>query len=229
MTSSDGFEHKKPPRTGGRPEYKPTQETRGRVRDLRRQGSSAHRIAGTIGISPITLKKHFAEELKEEPLEPLTLAATEQQLDLAGEHQPAPVVVAEVHHSTEEHEPTIDTRLNVKLMKAKGWSHARIAAQVGINRGTLEKHYQLELEFGADFVQLKVMRNLWFASGRGNVSASDRLTDMPGMGEGDGDDDDPLPAAAAAAVRERGLGKKEQANRDAESAHKGTKWEKWVN
>jgi hypothetical protein len=56
---------KKPqaPRSGGRPEYRPTIEARQTVEQMRFVGESEDVIARALGISTPTLRKHFKEEL----------------------------------------------------------------------------------------------------------------------------------------------------------------------
>lgn len=66
---------------------------------------------------------------------------------------------------------TAALRDGVRRMKADGWSDDRIAGRLGINRGTLLKHFAMELEFGADAVEVEMLETMWAAAKRGNVSA----------------------------------------------------------
>lgn len=115
---------------------------------------------------------------------------------------------------------TAAKRKSVELMKADGWSDERIAAQLDCSRPTLLKHFAHELEFGADKVRREQLANLARASKRGNVAAAKallaRADTIPGGSlRGDPEEDAPKPAA---------LGKKEQANLEAQDAAKGTSW-----
>lgn len=114
-------------------------------------------------------------------------------------------------------------RKSVELMKADGWSDERIAAQLECSRPTLLKHFAHELEFGADKVRQEQLANLRRASRKGNVAAAKallaRADTMPGGGgkpnrEPAGDDHPKAPP----------LGKKDQANLEAQNAAEGTSW-----
>jgi len=50
-------------RSGGRPPYKPTIETRRIVEEMKFCGGSENTIARALGIDPDTLRKHFTDEL----------------------------------------------------------------------------------------------------------------------------------------------------------------------
>lgn len=50
-------------RSGGRPPYKPTIETRRIVEEMKFCGESENTIARALGIDPDTLRKHFVDEL----------------------------------------------------------------------------------------------------------------------------------------------------------------------
>lgn len=117
---------------------------------------------------------------------------------------------------------TATLRRDVELMKADGWSDDRVAAQLQISRTTLLKHFGGELEFGADRVRRRQLANLDRLSKR-NVAAAKallaRADTMPG-GSGRGaapePDGDPIKASP--------LGKKDQANLEAQTAAEGTSW-----
>lgn len=203
-------EQKDRARSGGRPEYKPTDEQRALVRKMVGEDAAKTAIALALGgISRVTLRKHFAAELGE------PVPVKEPTLDLAGGHvsQPAPV-------GRPEYEPTYRDREDVKLCKADGWPDDRIARCLGISRNTLLKHFAEELEIGVDQLRIKALRNLKNASDKGSVPASRELLEMPGMlGIGT---HTPRPEPDQVEHKAAPLGKKEQAQRDAESPDRST-------
>ena len=105
-------------KSGGRPEYKPTDDHRAKVRELAETKMPRKAIAAAIGISPVTLRKHFGAELGV----PVDQAG---QLDLTEPHKPASIASPEPGRP--EFEPTWRQREDVKLCKADNWSDERIA------------------------------------------------------------------------------------------------------
>lgn len=200
-------------RKGGRPEYKPTDEQRALVTELVAGKTARIAIARRLGISPVTLRKHFAAELGFDPAPALP------GLGLEGEHEPA-----RLGPGRPGFEPTWRQREDVKLLKADDWSDERIARYLGISRNTLLAHFADELEAGADQVRARVLRDLSLASSKGSAAASDRLLKLPGMIA----PAQQLPVPESAAP-EPVLGKKAQANRDAQTAHQGTSWNQILN
>ena len=70
----------------GRPPFKPTDEQRDHVRRLKLLGLGDHRIGEFIGVSDVTLRKHFDYELQRSRTDLLAnLAATGYQRALAGD------------------------------------------------------------------------------------------------------------------------------------------------
>ena len=67
--------------------------------------------------------------------------------------------------------PTKAQRDRVMLCVADGWSHQRIAAALGIASGTLERHFNWELELGGDRKRLELLDVAYEAAKKGNVSA----------------------------------------------------------
>ncbi len=62
-------------------------------------------------------------------------------------------------------------RTSVKLMAAQGWSHDRIARQLGIARNTLVRYFREELEFGADSRLVDLLEVMEGAAKKGNATA----------------------------------------------------------
>lgn len=218
-----------PSRTGGRPEYKPTDEQRARVRELRQQRAALAIIASDLKISPNTLRKHFAAELAAKSV------SADGELDFT-QAAPAPFVDQMVAPSSvpgrPEFEPSHRQREEVKLAKADNWADERIARYLGISRSTLLKHFADELERGTDMLRMAVLRDVKASAAKGNRAAAEMVLNLPGMITGvtvlptPGEEVEP-PTTGEAAVP--GLGKKEQARRDAQAAHKGTAWDRIVN
>lgn len=207
-----------PSRSGGRPEYKPTDDQRALVRRLRLEGQSIGDVAKAIGVSRNTLRKHFAAEVA------VTPAPVEQQLALDGEHH-ATAVVVEVPAAPgrPEFEPTQRQRDDVKLWASDDWTEDRMAAQLGISRNTLRKHFAEEIQYGADKVRTMVLRDLQRSSAAGRTGASAKLLELtekvrpPSPPKPDAEDE----GAVA-------LGKKDQAKVDARTAEVGTGWSSLV-
>ncbi len=206
----------------GRPEYKPTEEQRDQVRDLRAKRRTSQAIAQALGISRNTLRKYFAHELAGT----IDQVAREGELDFtAPVHQAAP---ATAPIGRPEYEPSQRDRDDVRLMKADDWSDDRIARRLGISRNTLLKHFAQELEDGADHVRQIALRNLMRASNNGNVGASNSLLRLSGLVP-----PPPLPGQSQphgeAPPQMPDLGKKQLAKLDAQTAERGTSWSDLMN
>jgi len=92
-------------------------------------------------------------------------------------------------------------------------SREQIAIGLGIDRKTLEKHFEAELSTVAYQRRLEVLDAMHEAAMKGNVAAQKAYLAME-------------PAAAVTpAPKDVPLGKKEQAQKDATHAHVGTGWE----
>lgn len=212
-----GVSESEPAKAGGRPEYKPTDEQRARVRELVDGRLPQKTIAKMLGISPVTLRKHFAAELR----------TNDQagQLDLTGSHDttskasPAPGRPA--------FEPTLRQREDVQNFKADGWSNDRIARRLRISPNTLARHFAEELSDGADSVRAEALRQLRMQVRRGNVSAIEKTLKLTGL------EPPPAPTAAAAPIEKQEPretpGKKAQALADAQTAEQGTSWAQLMN
>ena len=73
--------------------------------------------------------------------------------------------------------PTPKQRERVKLLKADGWSNERIAAQLGVDPGTLAAAFANEIQFGADAKRLELIEAMERAAKKGNASAGKWLHD----------------------------------------------------
>ena len=97
-----------------------------------------------------------------------------------------------------------------------GMSHEEIALGLGISRNTLQKHFAHELSIGAMEKRQEVMDAMFKTAKGGNVTAQKAyIAMMPPLAV------PPLP------IEEKPLkvGKKQQAQADAVTAHTGTEWE----
>lgn len=103
-------------------------------------------------------------------------------------------------------------------------SHDEIALAIGIARGTLEKHFASELTAGAAQKRLDVIASLFTsATKKGNTSAAKAyLEHAPQLTTADGD---AAGGSKTVTVKARAIGKKAQANIDAQTAQQGTDWD----
>lgn len=77
----------------------------------------------------------------------------------------------------------------VALLRAKGWSHKRIAAYIGCSEPTLRKNFFRELQAGADMIEADLLQVLYAKARAGNVGAVNKLLDQlelnPAFGAGE--------------------------------------------
>ena len=124
--------------------------------------------------------------------------------------------------------PTAAQKRQVSIAAAGGMRHDDIAIAIGICRDTLAKHFELELSAGAAARRMEVLGALYLAAKKGSSSAAKAfLAADPTLGV------PPLPAAAPAPAKAEAapapvaaakLGKKDQAQADAQTAAEGTEW-----
>ena len=107
-------------------------------------------------------------------------------------------------------------RRRVSIAAGGGMSHEEIAIGLGIARGTLEKHFELELSEGAYKRRLEVLNAMHRSALKGNVAAQKAFLAMsPALA---------APPATKDPAKEPALGKKEQAQAEAKVAAVGTEW-----
>lgn len=150
----------------------------------------------------------------------------DQEFDLFGN----PVVTGQKGRGRPKHVPTPEIENKIKMLLAFGWSNERIARSVGISQPTLRRNYFQVLklrEHQRDMMTAAKAVRLWELGMGGNIGAfkefqkllerndmmklDDDLRAMQNAGR------DPEENAEAEAPS-RKLGKKEQAQLDAESA-----------
>lgn len=182
------------------------------MRRLAGEKSLRKDIAKAIGVSVNTLRKYYAVELGAG-----APASDAQQLELSGAHQVQPM-----EPGRPEFEPTERQRQMVRLWAADDWTEDRMAQQLGIARNTLRKHFEQDLQFGADRVRTQVLLDLQRGSQAGKVAASNKLLELTGLVA-------PPAAPKPEQQDEEPLGKKAQAKVDARTAEVGTGWSQLVN
>ena len=119
------------------------------------------------------------------------------------------------------HRPTSEQREMVEVLAGYGIPQLKIKDVVGVQIATLHKHYRAELDRGAAVVEAKLVGNLMrIASGSDGTALKAimfSLNSRFGWSQ-----------YAVRPAHER-LGKKDQAELDAETAHEGNPWEKILN
>lgn len=104
--------------------------------------------------------------------------------------------------------------------------HDDIAIAIGVCRDTLTKHFEIELSAGAAARRMEVLQALFIAAKKGSSSAAkaflaaDPLLGVPRV---PAQAEKPAATSAAPVVAAK-LGKKEQAQADAETATDNTEW-----
>ncbi len=106
----------------------------------------------------------------------------------------------------------------VSLLRAAGWTQSRIARYIGCDEKTLRKNFSRELEQGLDIIEGMALEVTLKKMKSGHSVAISRIFDII---DKQGNPAVPLPAKPD---REERLGKKETANREAQTAHEGTEW-----
>jgi len=108
----------------------------------------------------------------------------------------------------------------VCLLRAAGWTQARIAGYLGCDEKTLRKNFSRELQDGADQIEGMALEVTLKKMKSGNSVAISRIFDII---EKQGAPAVPIPRTPEKTPDEK-LGKKEAADRDAHTAHEGTPW-----
>lgn len=112
--------------------------------------------------------------------------------------------------------PTREQRKTVQILAAADMDQEEIAIVIGIDAKTLRANFSDELRNGLVRVRASLLRSLFEAAKRGHVGAQKALLAATS----------PTPPKA---VRRPLLGKKAQAQKDAETASAGTVWDDLIN
>lgn len=107
----------------------------------------------------------------------------------------------------------------VAVLRALGHRVEDIARRLGLSEPTLRKYYFRELENASALAEAVLDEKIWTRAMEGSVPAQRLLKDMLAKGKAAV----PLKPVKAPEKAPK-LGKKEQANLDALSAHEGTSW-----
>jgi hypothetical protein len=112
-------------------------------------------------------------------------------------------------------QPTEEQRRTVSIAAGGGMSHEVIAISLGIDRKTLEKHFEAELSTVAYQRRVEVIEAMHMSALKGNVSAQRAYLQLePALAvPPDGAEGKPKP-----------VGKKEQADADAKTAAANSAW-----
>ncbi|WP_228930725.1 hypothetical protein [Roseibium aggregatum] len=146
-----------------------------------------------------------------------------QEFDLFGN----PIVTGQKGRGRPKHVPTPEIENKIKMLLSFGWSNERIARAVGVSQPTLRRNYFQVLklrDYQRDMMTAAKAMKLWELGMAGNVGAFKAfekllerndmmkldadLRDMQNAGDDEQEDE----------IAPRKLGKKEQAQADAESA-----------
>ena len=121
--------------------------------------------------------------------------------------------------------PTAAQRRQVSIAAAGGMRHDDIAIAIGVCRDTLAKYFEAELSAGAAARRMEVLQALYLAAKKGSSSAAKAfLAADPTLGVPPLTAQAPEKVAPAAPPAPK-LGKKEQAQADAQTAVQGTEWD----
>jgi hypothetical protein len=127
-----------------------------------------------------------------------------------------------------QHVPTQENRNKVNMLLAMGRSNERIANALNVTIPTLRKHYFSELkgrDTARDRLDARLAMTLWGQFQGGNTGAGRefiRLIERNDMAFGLRGAAAPAPSSDTEKTGK--LGKKELANREAQTAHQGTDW-----
>jgi DNA-binding CsgD family transcriptional regulator len=114
-------------------------------------------------------------------------------------------------------EVTPSLQRQVEELVACGMTENEIAGAIGCSRPTLRAHFRDQLKTGRAKRRAEVVRLLFASARRGNVAAQKKLMELTATA-----------ATEASAPWPRRLGKKEQAELDAQTAAEGTSWAELV-
>jgi hypothetical protein len=110
----------------------------------------------------------------------------------------------------------------VAVLRAADVPVEMIATRVGLSEPTLRKYYFRELDKGADLAKAVIIETLFEKGKGGNITAARAF-----LQHAEKSDTTPRPSRGkrGAAPAEPKLGKKEEANLAAQTAHQGTGWD----
>jgi len=210
----------------GRAAWSPTDEQRALVRQMAVAGEGHDAIAAALEISVPTLRKYCADELRDRMGAHNLFAA-------AGDQPPAgaPIVPRPKRPGAggrKRYQPLTRDRERVSALIASGMPIADIARALDITEPTLRRHFREELATGSARKRAEVIDALFRSAIKGNVAAQKvaiEMMDRADLGELSRNLGQSAPAPAAPEQeRPAPLGKKAQADQDAQSVIETGKW-----
>lgn len=225
--SSGGKKEKGP----GRKPFAATEEQRASVRKMAAERLGHPVIAAEVGVSVPTLRKVFAEELKDRIGEGGLFASA---ADLIPTPHPAPP--RQKRSGTggrKRYQPTQQDREKVAVLVAAGMTVDEIARAMSLSEPTLRRHYAGEIETGALRKRGEMLMALNRAALKGNVAAlkeslaiMDRanLEALQDAVRGKGKTEAPAPSVPAPTQPADAVGKKVQAEIDAHQVATAGGW-----
>jgi len=110
--------------------------------------------------------------------------------------------------------PTDEDREKVQILRAQGMSKEAIAEALGIHYQTLATHFSMDLECAVAKKTAEVIMARFRSAVGGSVPAQNKFLELAGA----------IPPKAVKAVKTPKLGKKEEAQAVAETAHESSEW-----
>lgn len=225
--SSGGKKEKGP----GRKAFAPTDDQRATVRQMAAERLGHPIIAAEIGVSVPTLRKVFAEELKDRIGEGGLFASAP---DLVPTPHPVPRRQRRSGAGgRKRYQASERDREKVAVLVSAGMTIDEIARAMSLSEPTLRRYYAAELETGALRKRGEMLMALNKAALKGNVAAlkeslaiMDRanLEALQNSMRGKGKAEEPSPAAPVAPPPASDVGKKVQAEIDAHQVATGGTW-----
>lgn len=125
-----------------------------------------------------------------------------------------------------EFKATAEQRERVEILIGGGMAIEEIAAALNLSKNTLKKHFGIELRMGRSKKRAEVLEAMYNSAKGGNVSAQKSYITLNALADADDAVRNPHDDKSAATPRVPALGKKDMADRVAETAGLGTEWAK---
>lgn len=178
-------------------------------------------IARLVGISVPTLRKHFAAELSAR-LEPDNLFTATGAPPPAAHPAPPRPPRAPRADGRKRWQPSQQNRDDARLLIAAGTPHAVIAARLGISPPTFARAFRDEIANAYHTERAAILMDMRRTARRGNVAAQKALAEILDRAELERIENDVMRPKEEKPPKP--LGKKEQADLDAESVMDDPIW-----
>jgi AcrR family transcriptional regulator len=156
----------------GRSAFVVTDAARAAVADGAKAGWTVERIADAIGVSVVTLRKYFADQLKAEP-DPGGL------FDETLPVMPAPAEpVRTKAGGRKAYKPSAEARAEVTLLVAASVPHKVIASRLGISLPTFGRAFREEITEAYAKERAALLLDMRKAARNGNVTAQHKLIEI---------------------------------------------------